>query len=181
MPPAGGCAASDAGTGIDATEIATNVTPANDGAFVIALAAAGESGFRATLPDGTAYDDPDAYAADFEAIAAQAAAQGQQVTFAVTESGELGTVAQALGRRDADEDGETFAKLIEQLLCVVVPRQLLMQTRRRGVDLVHLRAERQDVKQRVEELVAHFLDQIRRAAVAHERRAHVTADDGPGE
>ena len=47
----------------------------------------------------------------------------------------------------------------------------------RGLDLVQLRSEREDVEQSVEERVADFLNDVGRARIAHEGRSGVAADD----
>ena len=46
-----------------------------------------------------------------------------------------------------------------------------------GVDAVHLGAQRQDVKERIEQRVADFLQQIRGTCVAHEGRAGMAPND----
>ena len=70
------------------------------------------------------------------------------------------------------------------LRCVIPRRVFLRATDtacQRRIDHVHVSAQRQDVKQSIKQGIAHLLNQVGGTAVAHERRAGVAADDGPGE
>eukprot|EP01041_Mallomonas_annulata_P015058 gene15056-31948_t len=96
----------------------------------------------------------------------------------------LGLVAQPLGRRDLHQHRLVGDQCVQPGLGLVVPRGGQtgdFAARQRGVDLVHVGAQRQDVKKRIEQRVAHLLHQVAGAAVTHEGRAGVAADDGARE
>ena len=86
-----------------------------------------------------------------------------------------------MGGGDADQQGLGLNQLVEQRLGVRLPGQFLVQPRRRGIHLVQLAAQGQDVEQGVEQGVADLLHQVGRPAVTHEGRAGVAADQGAGE
>ena len=70
-----------------------------------------------------------------------------------------------------------FQHLVEQRLGLVAPQDLFVPARRRRIDPVEIGGQRQDTELRIEQRVAHFLDQISRSRIAHEGSAGVAAND----
>src|SRR6476469_1816169 len=74
--------------------------------------------------------------------------------------GAFGSVANTFRHGNAYEDRLALDRGIERGLGGIVPRHLALAPGGRRLDLVELTRERQDVEERVEQRVAHFLNQI---------------------
>jgi hypothetical protein len=109
-------------------------------------------------------------------------APGKLVSRCVTSTGApaparaLGGVAQRLAAEMRTSTGSRSSSCSSRVSASGSQARLLLP-RRRGIDLVEVGAQRQDVEQRIEQRVTHFLQQVAGAGIAHERRARVAADN----